>query len=649
MIYTFNNIVVDTDAYILWSSGKETSVEPQVFNLIVYLIQNKGKTVTRDDLLAHVWKGRIVSDTSINNNIKSARKVLGDDGTKQRVIKTIHSRGYQFIAITDTARKSELRASTDSISLEKSVEQFTFAREINALRKVKTALFASKPRRVSAFFLLAIIIGAFVLYSTEFVTVKRNIKNNEIESAMSFNHKMVAQQSIAVLPFANTKPDSGSDYLSFALASQIIGDLSYLEKFYLSPAGSISKYANQVIDPIAIGQELKVDYVISGNYLVESNTIRLNIELIEVNSNHLVWREAMQVDYADTFALQDMVAKKVAKGLGVGFRHNFTDQQRRDIPSSALAFEYYLRGISYPQSNDGHKMAVEMLRKSIDLDPEYAPSYAHLGFHRRLLEQHGRIISAGLETAEWYYLKALELNPALLEALSNLSGLYVETNRTEEALLIARKMLDINPNDASTHFALSYIYRYAGMLDESIEEAETALAISPDNSRFRSIVAVYVSAGRYEDALEKVYLDNGDYGTGYSGMIAFKQGKLSLASKLFKQVIKIDQNGIWGLIAKFYLAVIQGQPEVGLEVLSKIADGDIVDGENMYYLAEFYALLKEKEESLNMLEQAINSGYFNYPYISTNSSFEFLQDESRYIEALNKARQRHEAFRANFL
>lgn len=572
MIYTFNNTSVDTETYLLLVDGKETSVEPQVFSLIVYLIQNKDKVVTRDELLAHVWNGRIVSDTSINNNIKSARKALGDDGTKQHVIKTIHSRGYQFVAVTDNTAATP----TD-------------------------------------------------------------------------NSKNVAQQLIAVLPFTNTKPNAESDYLSFALANQIIGDLSYLENFSVRPAGSVSKYVNQVIDPIDIGKQLQVDYVICGNYLLDKNSIRLSVELIQVDNNSLVWRESMQVDYADTLALQDMVAQKVAHGLDTGFRHNFINQQRRDIPNNALAFEYYLRGISYPQSNDGHKMAIEMLRKSIELDPQYAPSYAHLGFHLRLMKQHGRIDPKGFKEVEWYYLKALELNPVLLEALSNLSGLYTETNRIEEALLIIRKMLEINPNDAHSHFSLSYIYRYAGMLDESIDEAETALTISPDNSRFRSIIAAYVSAGRYQDALKKVYLDKGDYGIGYSGLIAFKQGKLDRAKGLFKQVTKIDPNGIWGLIAQFYLAVMDGNHKLGLEVLTGIADSDVIDAENMYHLADFYGTLNEKEACLDMLEQAINSGYFNYPAISKNSSFKFLKADIRYSEILKNAQQRHDAFRTNFL
>ena len=99
MIYTFNNIELDSENYRLLVDGVEQSVVPQVFNLIVYLIQNKEKVISRDEILEHVWKDKIVSDSSISNHIKIARRVLGDDGNKQHIIKTIHSRGYQFVSV----------------------------------------------------------------------------------------------------------------------------------------------------------------------------------------------------------------------------------------------------------------------------------------------------------------------------------------------------------------------------------------------------------------------------------------------------------------------------------------------------------------------------------------------------------------------
>ncbi len=98
MIYKLNKIEIDTSRFTVIRNKETIAVEPQVFNLIVYLIENRNKIISRAEILESLWQGRVVSDTSITNHIKSARKALGDDGVKQQIIKTIHSRGYQFVA-----------------------------------------------------------------------------------------------------------------------------------------------------------------------------------------------------------------------------------------------------------------------------------------------------------------------------------------------------------------------------------------------------------------------------------------------------------------------------------------------------------------------------------------------------------------------
>lgn len=97
MIYQAEHFLLDTTSYRLIRDGSEYPIEPQVFDLIVYLIDNRNRVVLRDELLDKLWNGRIVSDGAINARIKLARSALGDSGKLQKFIKTIHRRGYQFI------------------------------------------------------------------------------------------------------------------------------------------------------------------------------------------------------------------------------------------------------------------------------------------------------------------------------------------------------------------------------------------------------------------------------------------------------------------------------------------------------------------------------------------------------------------------
>ena len=104
MIYSFTQFTLDTEQYQLSFRDKPVSVEPLVFDLLVYLVENRDRVVSREELLDKLWKGKVVTDSALGARLKDARKAVRDSGSKQAVIKTLHSRGYQFIAETTEAR-----------------------------------------------------------------------------------------------------------------------------------------------------------------------------------------------------------------------------------------------------------------------------------------------------------------------------------------------------------------------------------------------------------------------------------------------------------------------------------------------------------------------------------------------------------------
>ena len=98
MIYSFDDFAIDTQNYQLSHNERAVNIEPKVFDLLSYLVNNRDRLVTRDELFENLWPGLVVSDTSLSNQIKEARKAIGDSGHTQLYIKTIHGRGYQFVA-----------------------------------------------------------------------------------------------------------------------------------------------------------------------------------------------------------------------------------------------------------------------------------------------------------------------------------------------------------------------------------------------------------------------------------------------------------------------------------------------------------------------------------------------------------------------
>jgi TolB-like protein/Flp pilus assembly protein TadD len=456
-------------------------------------------------------------------------------------------------------------------------------------------------------------------------------------------------QKLAVLPFANIKSDPQTDYLGFALADQIIGDLAYVKNVLVRPSSAVRQYQDKEVDAQTAGNALKVDFIVMGHYLKEGDVVRLNIELVNVHSNEMIWRELIEVRYENVFELQDLVTKKVIDGLKTQFLQDERRRIQTDVPQNPLAYEYYLRGISYPFSNEGGQLAIEMLKKSIELDPNYAPAYDNLGGRIHRLAQYGLRDPEETQRAENYYLKALSLNGELLSALGNLAMLYTETARIEKAVEITRQMLEINPNNASAHFSLGYIYRYAGMLNESVLEMEKAVSLDPKNPEFRSIVITYQFVGEYEKALEtsKIYKESA-FTLGEQGTTFFRQGKQKQAVEYFDRVIAMEPDGLLALWVTGMKAFIEGNIDKGLDAGRKFEQYNIADAEAWYHIAGNYGLLGDKEGCIRTLQRAVDGGFFNYPFMLTDSFLDSVRDDPEFQRILEMAKAKHEAFKKRF-
>lgn len=604
MLYQFNNYEIDTENFTLKYNEIKIDVEPRVFDLIHYLIAHKDRLVTRDELFQNIWEGRTVLDATLSNHIKNARGALGDNGQAQKVIKTIHGRGYQFIAETLQAKEV-----TPAVS-----------RKIHNKRK--------RHRLFALFFSIPLLLLTLYLLT---------IKSNK------------STPKIAVLPFINTIPNQQTDYFGFALADQIIGDLSYLRNISVRPSASIRKYTKLNTDPIAIGKKIKVDYILNGNYARVGDIFRLNIELINIQTGDLVWR-SRQIETAtqNFFDLQDIVAKKVIDVLKVKFSSSEIRRIQYDISSNPLAYEYYLRSIAYPYTSSGNKLAIEMLKKSISLDAGYALSYVQMGDRVRRFKQFS-LRDLPYQTAEEYYKKALQLNPELLSALSYLSMFYTETNRIDSAIGLVKKMVEINSTNANTHFTLGYIYRYTGMVDAAIEEMENAVRLDPYNPKFRSLIGTYSGAKMYHKALNQVKLyKESPFTLGWNGLLQRRLGNTQEALAYFNQVIEVDQGGLWANVAIVFKSYIQGNNAIGIAAVQKLAQTADSDGETLYYLSSYYGLLGDTKNCIITLKKAIDAGFYNYPFMVSNDYFDSVKNEKEFIKLLEKAQTKHLDFKETY-
>ena len=486
---------------------------------------------------------------------------------------------------------------------------------------------------------IAVILLLFNQFRSKYLYESRNGLNDEKISNV-----------IAVLPFLNNKPDPESDYFGFAMADQIIGDLSYLNNITVRPSSSVRKYDKKVIDPNIIKEDLNVDYILTGNYLKEGNLVRLNIELVDLKTNEMIWRsEKMEVDFNNTFELQDIVSEKVVKGLNIQFSDKELNRIGRNIPNDPLAYEYYLRSLSYPLSGDGDQMAIEMINKSIALDSVYAPAFAERGFRVQRLAYFEMLDSDKFNRAEQNYIKALDLNPELLSALGYLSILYTENYRTEEAIEIIRKMLDINANNPAAHFSLGYIYRYTGMLNESVKEMEKAIEIDPKNPNYGRIGVSYLQINEFDKAFKAFALGKEtSYVLVWQGITLFRKGDYKGAVELFDRVIERNNEPY---ILNFCIAIrayINGDIAMGLKATKSIEEANLGDSEGWYYLSTTYAILGDKSGSIRCLQKAVDKGYYNYTFMNADPLLELIRENQEFKLVLKKAKEKHLYFKNKF-
>lgn len=453
-------------------------------------------------------------------------------------------------------------------------------------------------------------------------------------------------KKIAVLPFSNIKDDPETNFLGFALADQIIGSMAYSKNILIRPSSSVRKFQSNLIDLASVAEELKVDFILAGNYLKQSDTIRLNIELVDLQLDKMIWREAIELEYENVFTLQDIVAQKVVAGLKIQFSNEELERMKPETPQNNEAYNLYLQAISHPYSIEGNNSAIDILSSAIKLDPQFAPAYMELGSRYHLISQVGTSTVIAQSNAEEALLKALSLKKDFLPALANLGLLYTDAGRHEEAHDMLIRALKINPNDAWLHFSLSYHYRYIGFLEESLQEAEIALKIDPNNPRFRSSIITRMFLGNYDEILETFDLDlESPFTLNHLGEIAFRAGKNKLALEYLEKVVNMKEEISELFFAASLIELIKGNKEKCEEYTLKRELENPADSENFYEIARVYGILNNTDACARALRKSIDRGYLSYPSMQNDFFLDPVREQPKIKKLLAEAQKYYKKLR----
>jgi serine/threonine protein kinase/TolB-like protein/Tfp pilus assembly protein PilF len=455
--------------------------------------------------------------------------------------------------------------------------------------------------------------------------------------------------SLAVLPFRNLKQDPETDFLGFSLADAVITKLGYINALTIRPSSSVDKYRNQVIDPQKVAAELNVDTLLTGSFIKEGDDLRITTQLIGVKLNKVIWEDAIDVKYDKLLTVQDHVSQQIIKGLELNLSPTEAENLKPENPINSMAYEYDLRGVDLYALNE-FGAAIKMLEKSAAIEPNYAPTWAHLG---RAYTTNASLEFGGREDyvkAQAAYEKAIALNPALTEPRIYMANLLTDTGRVEQAVPLLRSVLQSSPNSAEAHWELGYAYRFGGMLKESVAECEQARQNNPLVKINSAALNSYLYLGDYGKFIQSLPVNDSVYTLFYRGFVEYHLGNMDQAARDFDRAYEMEPSLLPANVGKALSYSIKHDNRSALELLRqterKIEERGVSDAEGIYKVAQAYAVLGDKAAALHLLRHSIGGGFFCYPYFMRDPLLQSLRDQPEFKELMNQARQRHEQFKA---
>lgn len=637
-VYEFDSFILDGKEKILLRDGERVQLTPKALELLIVFVSRAGLILEKEELMEIVWPDTFVEEANLAVNISMLRKALGEMPGGGQYIGTLPRRGYRFaadvrngaattrpiVALEPAQQAPASRGSTlDFIKPEIAAAQ---------LGGFKGRSIGGRPRAIAlaSVVLLASAAAAYLIYN-----------------GRADRRGQGQVKRLAVLPFRNQKPSEDTDYLGFALADSVINRLDYLKSLVVRPSSYVGKYANSKLGPREIAKELDVNILLMASYLKDGEDLVVYAQLVDVGSaDDPLWNESIKVKSDKLVELQNEVAQKVV----IGLRLNLTDAEGRRLVSSApvdpVAYEYFLRS-RYLLSTNNNQKAIDLLEKSVEIDQNNAVAWAYLAraYHINALQFSGD--RNDLARAEANYEQALALDPDLSQARLMMAKLFTETGRVEQAAPLLIELVKANPNMAEAHWELSYAYRYAGLLDESIQEGDRALQI---NTRLESHqFNTYLYTGEYQKFLASLPVREDAYVVFYRGLGEYYLGDMSQAATAFDRAYELNQASVITQIGKALRFAIARKNREGLQMLNaaeaRIAKPGIGDGEIAYKFAQVYDALGDKEASLRALDRSIDQGFFCYSYFVADPLLKNIRNEPAWAKILEKARLRQEAFK----
>lgn len=430
MDYRFSNFEIDLGQRELRDGGAPVHLEPQVFDLLVYLIQHRDRIVSKDEMIDEIWGGRIISESALSSRINGVRRALGDSGSSQTFIKTLNKRGFRFVGELDV---------NDSKPAE--VEP-------------GVAASAEKP--------------ALVAPPTP----------------------TIAGPSIAVLPFENLSGDPANDYFGYGMTEDIIRLLVRNRWLTVISRYTTIPFDKSGLPPHKIGELLGVRYVLAGSVRRADDQVRIAVELVNAVDGTQLWSELYELQIEDIFGVQEEMARQIAATIEPELSKIEQMLSARKNPESLDAWDCFQRALwaLWQFTPEGFDAAEAYFKRAIEHDSNFARAYGGLSYvhvQRALYDDPARrpaTIEAALELGR--HAVQLDERDCFNHCTLGRALCLSKDNAAAQAQLT--EAIELNPSFAQAYFAQGFNVLWAGRPDEAEALLERATLLSPRDNHLWS-------------------------------------------------------------------------------------------------------------------------------------------------------------------
>jgi DNA-binding winged helix-turn-helix (wHTH) protein/TolB-like protein/Tfp pilus assembly protein PilF len=490
--YAFGDFRVDALTRELHQNGVSIALTPKVFDTLLYLVRNAGVVLSKDQLLAAIWPGRIVEENNLNQTISALRRVLGASAGDHRFIVTEPGRGYRFVAellpVDETAIDDRIPATTPE-------EPGTANASMHA-PPVGIELRGSTTVRSHRALLAALVGLALALALIGW------------RAWHSATPTPTQPTTIAVLPFKPLRTEDRDEVLEMGIADTLIAKLSSTRHLVVRSLNSVRRFNRLDQDPLIAARELGVTAVLEGQIQKSAGHVRLTARLLSVPTGAALWAGTFDEKFSDVFTVQDAIAEKVAGALAVELDRAERRAMSAHYTRNTEAYELYLAGryhIGKSTPPEIH-VGIGFFRKAIELDPSYALAYAALAESYRRLP-----ITSDVDPKEAFPLakaaasKALELDDTLADAHSVLGwvALWYDWN-WEESEKEFRRAIDLNPGVSEAHLGYGGLLSNTGRNAQALEEASRGRELEPTSPVANTVAANYLAAAGQSDEARRL-------------------------------------------------------------------------------------------------------------------------------------------------